>query len=94
MTLHATVGSRKTTAEANLRFNTQMSLGAEETTLRDIWRQTAGNAEALGRLGLGTVPDPYPMGPPDLGSGMGISPGVDAEETPRHVMDFLLRVTR
>ena len=93
-TLHTTVGARKTTAEANLQFSIQMSLGAEETMLRDIWRQTTGNAEALGRLGLGTVPDPYPMGPSDLGGGVGISPGVDAEEMPRRVMDFLLRVTR
>jgi len=93
-TLHTTVGARKTTPEANLQFNINMSTGAEEAMLRDMWRQTTGNAEALGRLGLATVPNPYPMGPNDLGSGMGTSPGVEMEDMPKRVMDFLLRVIR
>ena len=93
-TLHTTVGARKVTAEANLQFNINMSTGAEEAMLRDMWRRTTGNAEALGRLGLATVPNPYPMGPSDLGGGMGVSPGVRAEDMPKRVMDFLLRVIR
>ena len=89
----ATAAAKKT-AEQSLEFASRLATGSEEACIRTVWRVTLCNAQSLNRLG---VPIPggkcYPMGPEDLGNGLGNAPGVPADQMPDRIMSFVLHIT-